>query len=143
MKIKIKVKSEGFMGAKAVEITPGVEYDDERTYREVALNQVLIGSPSGDLMGTLEDLVGENKESITDSISNLRVTMANFKDFSYKMNFIADKITRGEGTIGKLIVDDKLANQASETLTNLKDTVEDAREQAPITSFIRAALMAF
>lgn len=140
---RIKVKSEGFMGAKAVEITPGVEFDDERTYREVALNQVLIGSPSGDLMGTLEDLVGENKESITDSISNLRVTMANFKDFSYKMNFIADKITRGEGTIGKLIVDDKLANQASETLTNLKDTVEDAREQAPITSFIRAALMAF
>lgn len=140
---KIKVKSEGFMGAKAVEIKPGSGFDDDRSYREIEVNQILEGSPSGDLMGTLEDLVGENKEAITESVANIRVTTANFKEFSYKMNFIADKIAKGEGTLGKLIVDDKLANQASDTISSLKDTMEDAREQAPITSFIRAALMAF
>ena len=38
---------------------------------------------------------------------------------------------------------EKLINKAQTLVDELKDVVEDVREQAPITSFIRAALTAF
>jgi len=60
----------------------------------------------------------------------------NLRSFSEKLN-------SGQGTLSKLLTDDKIANQASDLLEQLRDTIEDAREQAPVTSFIKAALMAF
>ncbi len=49
----------------------------------------------------------------------------------------------GQGTLGKLVNENKVYNNADDLIKELKDTMEDAREQAPITSFIRAALLAF
>ena len=56
---------------------------------------------------------------------------------------ISDKINYGQGTIGKLINKDNIHAQTDQLVKELRETIEDAREQAPITSFIKAALTAF
>jgi len=47
----------------------------------------------------------------------------------------ADKLTKGEGTLGKLVNDKALYEQAERLASELRQAVEDAREQAPVTSF--------
>ena len=140
----IKIKSDGVMGAKCIDFRPGTSSDEEKTYNEIAINDtVLIGKPSGDLFGAIEDLLADNKNALNDSIQNLRDITVTFKSFSENINVISENIRDGKGTLGKLISDDKIANQTSELLSGLKDSTEDMREQAPITSFLRAALLAF
>lgn len=139
----VKVKSEGFMGTKYVEVRPGTAFDEDRTYKEIAMTGVLTGAPSGDLVGALEDLLADNKDALNESVENIRVITGSARNLTAKLNLVADRVARGEGTVGKLIMDDSIANNVDTTVKNLKDYSEDAREQAPITSFIRAALMAF
>ena len=82
-----------------------------------------------DVMGALSEILDENRENLYASVRNLRQ--------------ITDKINAGQGTIGKLINEDRIHGQTEELVKELRETIEDAREQAPITSFLRAALTAF
>jgi phospholipid/cholesterol/gamma-HCH transport system substrate-binding protein len=56
---------------------------------------------------------------------------------------ITQKIDEGKGTLGKLINDNRVHENTDGLIKELRDAIEDTREQAPITSFIRAALTAF
>ncbi len=96
----------------------------------------LQGKSSGDPIGALSELISENRV-------NVRSTIKNIRD-------ITDKINQGEGTLGLLINDDALHRNTSDLITDaddvveeLRNTFEDAREQAPVTSFLRAVLTAF
>jgi len=71
----------------------------------------------------------ENRENIYYLIKNIRG--------------ITEKLNSGEGTIGKLLADEEMHTKTDELIKDVKETLEDAREQAPITSFIRAALTIF
>lgn len=83
-----------------------------------------------ELSRNLNALVNVNKDAFSS-------TMKNFQEFSAmlksdtpqliaKLNSIADKIEKGEGTIGKLITDDKVYENLNETLTGIKDYVTKA-----------------
>ncbi len=96
----------------------------------------LQGDSAGDPIAGLSELISENR-------SNLRATIQNVRD-------ITEKINRGQGTLGILINDDELHRNASTLLTDaeivvreLRESLEDTREQAPVTSFVRAALTAW
>jgi phospholipid/cholesterol/gamma-HCH transport system substrate-binding protein len=128
---KIVVKSETALGGRVVAITPG-----DKILGLANLKKPLKGTILLDPFEAVSIIINENKD-------NLKKAIANLKDVIVKIN-------RGKGTIGKLINKDsihkdteKLINKAQTLVDELKDVVEDVREQAPITSFIRAALTAF
>lgn len=125
----IKIKNETLLGKKAVSIFTGTPLDrDGRSNEVVTARQNLPGTYE-DVIATVSEIVEENRPNIFASIRNI-------KD-------ITDKINAGQGTLGKLVNQDGIHAQSEELVKELRETIEDAREQAPITSFIRAALTAF
>ncbi len=125
----IKIKSDSLLGKKFVGIFPGSPYDRNGAEQAVIAERNDLPGKYEDIMGSLSDLIDENRENIYASINNIRL--------------ITDKINHGTGTVARLINEDKIYSQTDELVKELRETIEDAREQAPITSFIRAALTAF
>ena len=126
---RIYISNESAIGGKQIRIYPG-EGDslNGKVNELIAFDTHLVGT-ARDPFDSISDLIDDNRDNIKVAVSNLR-------SFSEKLN-------SGQGTLYKLLTDDKIANQASDLLEQLRDTIEDAREQAPVTSFIRAALTAF
>ena len=125
----IKIKSDSLLGKKFIGIFPGSPYDKKGVAQVVVTDHENLPGQYEDIVGSLTELIDENRDNIYASIRNLRD--------------ITEKINAGRGTFGKLINEDKLGHQTIELVKELRETIEDAREQAPITSFIRAALTAF
>jgi phospholipid/cholesterol/gamma-HCH transport system substrate-binding protein len=126
---RIKIASESALGGKFISISPGAREVVGITQKEIETRTNLKGISGDDPIALLSDLVAENRE-------NIYLTIKNLKDISTKIN-------SGQGTFGKLVNDHQLNENANDMIKDLRDTLEDAREQAPITSFIRAALTAF
>ncbi|MFH0974804.1 MAG: MlaD family protein [Spirochaetota bacterium] len=126
---KIKVRTETMLGGRFVGIDPGIAFKDGRTYAVVKERNNLKGERLIDMFSELSDLIAENRPNLYKTISNIQEITA--------------KINTGQGTLGKLVNENKVYNNADDLIKELRETMEDAREQAPITSFIRAALLAF
>lgn len=125
----IKIKSDSLLGKKFIGIFPGTPYDGKGVGQAIITERENLPGKYEDAIGALGEVIDENRENIYASIRNIRE--------------ITEKINVGRGTIGKLLNEDKINNQTQELVKELRETIEDAREQAPITSFIRAALTAF
>jgi phospholipid/cholesterol/gamma-HCH transport system substrate-binding protein len=125
----IKIKSDSLLGKKFVGISPGSPYNREGIAQAVIKERTVLTGKYEDMIGSITEIIDGNRENIYASIRNMRE--------------ITEKINAGKGTIGKLINEDTINNQAESLVKELRQTIEDAREQAPITSFIRAALTAF
>ncbi len=85
------------------------------------LTKSFTGFRVDDLLGPLTDFVKENKAPLTATIANIQG--------------ISSQISKGQGTVGRLIYDDALYNSALASVTNLQDaaaeiktTVADARK---------------
>ena len=96
----------------------------------------LKGEVTGDPLAALSEMIAENRDDVRRTINNVAG--------------ITEKINNGTGTLGKLINDDELHDSADQLLDDaevvvreVRETLEDTREQAPVTSMIRAALTAF
>ena len=84
-----------------------------------------------DLAAHFDDLVVQNKEQITSAIHNLKDTLE-------RMNSILAGVQRGEGAVGALVSDPKTGNELKETMTNLKQTSESAKEVLARFTKVRA-----
>lgn len=96
----------------------------------------LQGQNAGDPVAGLAEMISENRDDVRRTIQNVAE--------------ITDKINNGRGTIGLLINDNQLHENATTLVTDarlvvreMRESLEDTREQAPVTSFLRAALTAF
>ncbi len=96
----------------------------------------LKGESSGDPLAGLSEMIAENRGYIRLKLNNVAE--------------INTKINSGKGTLGLLVNDDELHRNANTVLTDaqvvvreLREGLEDTREQAPVNSFLRAALTAF
>ena len=56
---------------------------------------------------------------------------------------VTGKLRQGEGTLGKLLVDESLYLEAKKVVKNLSDSLEDQREQVPVTTFTTILFNAF
>jgi phospholipid/cholesterol/gamma-HCH transport system substrate-binding protein len=125
----IVIRSDAALGGKHVSINPGSSLG--RGGREHAMLVDYEG-----LRGEVDDPLLKISQVIGDNRENLAVAIENIRD-------ITDKINSGQGTLGKLINDRGLHSEADKLVKDLREAIEDTREQAPITSFIRAALTIF
>ena len=126
---KVTLKNQSALGGKIIAIYPGRPELNGEYYSRVVNTESLKGYTIGDPLSKLSELIDENRE-------NIAVTLQNVREFT-------DKINRGKGTLGRLVNEDTIHADSGKLINELRDAVEDAREQAPVTSFIRAALSAF
>ena len=126
---KIKIKNETALGGRFVSISPGSRYKGRKKYAKVNILENLRGDSSEDIFGLIAEFIGENRKNVYKSINNIREITA--------------KINSSKGTLGKLVNDNTVHQDTDSLIQEIRDTIEDSREQAPITSFIRAALTAF
>ena len=126
---KIVLKNQSALGGRIITINPGSAESDGKLFEVVNNVMDLQGRTIGDPLAKISEVIDENRD-------NIRVAITNIREFS-------EKINKGEGTIAKLVNKDSLHEETGKLLKELRDTIEDSREQAPVTSFIRAALTAF
>lgn len=126
---KVTLKNQSALGGKIIAIYPGSAELNGEYYSRVVNIENLKGYTIGDPLSKLSELLDENRE-------NIAVTLQNVREFT-------DKINRGKGTLGRLVNEDTIHSDTGKLINELRDAVEDSREQAPVTSFIRAALTAF
>ena len=81
-------------------------------------------------------LLNDHYEDISETLSNLRLASVQLEASLKVMEQISGKIREGEGTLGKLIQDEALYAEAQSTLREMRNLIEDLREQAPISAFI-------
>ncbi len=126
---RILLKNQTALGGRIIVIYPGSPEADGQLFETLEGMKNLSGYTIGDPLTKISEVIDENRD-------NIKVAIENFSEFS-------EKINKGKGTIGKLVNDDTLHEDTGNLIKELRDTVEDTREQAPVTSFIRAALTAF
>ena len=128
------VKTHGMLGDKYVEVRPGspdaplllpgAEITKVRTVPDVEeLLTALESAATGmaDLGKSLHEAVGgeEGRNKIKEIVDNL--------------DNITAKVKAGEGTLGKLVYDDKLYAETEKTMRKAQKAMEGIQEQTPIT----------
>jgi len=98
------------------------------------------------LQGITEDtrqLLKTHREDISETIKQLKLASVRLDESLRNVEEISQKINQGEGSLGKLINDQELYNEAKNTLKEARHLIENMREQAPISAFIAAGGVAF
>ena len=75
-------------------------------------------------MEQISQVVQENRGDLKGSMGNARELTAKLQTSADNLNRISDKIASGEGTIGKLINDEKAYNEVLSTLDSIKGGVQ-------------------
>ncbi|MEW6444403.1 MAG: MlaD family protein [bacterium] len=89
------------------------------------------------------DLLKNNRQNISDTIEQLRVASVRLNASLENIDLISRKVKEGEGTLGKLVQDQGLYDDARNTLVEMRNLIEDLREQAPISAFTAVGGAAF
>lgn len=132
--------------------------------REGALGHLL---SSDELIVNTEKLLAKAKESLTSlddvtkrltssvelvagrldqaghSIEGVKQVLENTQKVTKELATLTSNLNQGRGTIGKFLADDAVFVEAKGLLKEIRETVQDLREQAPINSFIGVVFSAF
>ncbi len=153
---KAFLKSEGFLGEKYVEISPGsplfpkVEPNGEIEQGEtpVDLEQMLgkmgairediqeIAKPISDILKSIDP---KKVEGLVDNLNRFsgelkgigkdaKETIQKAKDAFARVEEIGEKVKRGEGTLGKLITDEGVYQEAKKTVDTAREAAESVRQ---------------
>ncbi len=68
------------------------------------------------LLDDIDEAAVQVRDVVKENRKDVRVSMENVKDSSVKLKNILTKIDKGQGTVGKLINEDKLYNTANESI---------------------------
>lgn len=149
---QITIKNESLLSGRVVSLDPGSKFPIDPKTKEYMLSEPVLsrlevspkagklvpiqGKVSQDPLVSLSELIAENRAEIRKTVQNIAS--------------ITSKINQGQGTLGKLINESDVHKSVNTTLGDaqvvlkeIREGLEDTREQAPVTSFIRSALSAF
>jgi phospholipid/cholesterol/gamma-HCH transport system substrate-binding protein len=79
----------------------------------------------------LDDILTSSKQEVKDAIHNLKETLD-------KSNAILAQVQKGEGTVGALLYDQRTGDQVKQTVSNLKQTSEAAKDVMARFTKVRA-----
>ncbi|TGK35466.1 MCE family protein [Leptospira gomenensis] len=139
------IKNESLLTGRVISIDPGTADPESDKLKSRSTPVMVVDyKKSGALKGrVLQDPLVSLSELISENRGDIRKTFSNIAD-------ITTKINTGDGSLGRLINNDDVHKNVNTVLTDaqivlreLREGLEDTREQAPVTSFIRAALSAF
>jgi phospholipid/cholesterol/gamma-HCH transport system substrate-binding protein len=132
----VYVRSEGLLGEKYVEISPGSP--DKPSVTEGG--ELLQGAPPADLDKLFSDLSGvaksvkdltqmitqpaETAEGTEEKKTAIQSIVNNLYETSESLKNLAQGMESGEGTLGKLLRDDTIYNELKDTLSGISATVK-------------------
>jgi phospholipid/cholesterol/gamma-HCH transport system substrate-binding protein len=153
---KAYLRSEGFLGEKYIEIYPGTSGSPklephgviEQGAPPVDMEQFLsklggltedikdVTKPLGDILKSVDAKKVEgaidNFSKLSGQLSGLakdsKETVQRAKDAFARIEEIGDKVKKGEGTLGKLITDETIYQEAKKTVEVAKKAAESAKE---------------
>ena len=102
------IGSEGLMGNKVLVVTPGTGGQKE--------------VENGDSIGTVQPL------NLDDLFTSLKTTIDNTNDITNDLARITGNIQSGKGTIGRLLMNEAVAQKFDSILVNLKDGSKDFKK---------------
>lgn len=166
----IEIRDESVLGGKAVYIEVGKKdgLQIENLYTDKA--PTLKGKAAENIMAVGGNILADNREDIRAIVKNVKDITEKFKALSTKanegqgvvsqllndkeladnlkntvsnINTIIGKVKNGEGTLGKMINEDGIYKDLQKLLKDAQETLEDMREQAPITTFAGTIMGAF
>lgn len=85
----------------------------------------------------------ENRRNLTETVEQLRLASERLNASLEQIQQVSQKVQAGEGTLGKLVQDEALYEEAKNTLVEMRNLIEDLREQAPISAFVSVGGAAF
>ena len=97
---------------------------------------------AAELRDTLKSLRTEEEEAKS-AVRRMNTLLADADRSVKEIGEVAANINEGKGTLGKFAHDDKVYVEAQRILTQLRETLEDLREQTPISTFVGALFSAF
>jgi phospholipid/cholesterol/gamma-HCH transport system substrate-binding protein len=155
---KAYIKSEGFLGEKYVEISPGTPsyprlepnsvveqgahpVDMEEFISKVGSIKDDIGDitkPLGDVLKTVDvrkvegmiDNFNKVSGQLTGIAKDSKETIQRAKDAFSQIEDIGGKVEKGEGTLGKLITDETIYQDAKKTVATTMEAAESAKKAA-------------
>jgi phospholipid/cholesterol/gamma-HCH transport system substrate-binding protein len=99
--------------------------EGERSLKEIIQN-------IQELTKNLNNVIKENRGNLSKTVTNLEEFSQSLKEsgppLMEKLNQIAEKIEKGEGTVGKLIHDEELYNRLNSTIDDVKQVTEKIRK---------------
>ncbi|MBP1745797.1 MAG: hypothetical protein H6Q54_412 [Deltaproteobacteria bacterium] len=128
-------------GDKITNVSTSPDFDQLFARFDIAAKNI------GDTMGEFKGILGEDdKVNIKKSIENIQVASSDFRNIlgknkddvdriisstaviTNKMETIVKDVEQGKGTLGLLVKDDKLYNDAKDTVTSLKSITGDIEQ---------------
>jgi phospholipid/cholesterol/gamma-HCH transport system substrate-binding protein len=82
-------------------------------------------------------------DSAKSTLDKLDGTIKNAEKVTGELASISEKVDKGPGTLSKLVNDDAIFRETKALLKEVRESVEDLREQTPINSFIGVVFSAF
>lgn len=167
---KIQITDESVLGGKSVYVDIGDKNNEKIKELYGKVKTKLTGTTSGNIMSEGGNILADNREDIRKIILNIKAITENIKTISSSVNqgngivsklindeemgnnlktSIADlnkiigKVRNGEGFLGKLLTDETIFTDVKRLLKEAQTSLEDLREQAPITTFSGTLLGAF
>jgi phospholipid/cholesterol/gamma-HCH transport system substrate-binding protein len=154
------IKTHGVLGDKYIEIKPGSPDAPALPPGSAIINaqaapdmdQLFVSLESAaqgmaELGKSLQAAIGgeEGQMAVKKIITNLHVASADLKDMVQdnkgkvnnivaNLEDITAKVKDGEGTLGKLVSDEQLYDEAEKTMNKLQKAAEGVQEQTPITT---------
>jgi len=122
------VSTLGLLGERYIEIYPGLEQDNylrdgDKLEGRCTISLREIMNSGKDIAKSLKNILG-NVEDITDDEEfreSLKVSIENLEGATGEIKSILEKINSGQGTIGKLVNEDGIYNNANGLVKDLKE----------------------
>lgn len=115
--------------------TVGRLLTEDRLYQDLA-------AVTEQIRSTLEDLRGGEGET-RETVQRLNALLADADRTVNDLGALVRRVNSGEGTLGRFATDAAVYDETRRILGELRETLEDLREQAPISTFLGALLGAF
>jgi phospholipid/cholesterol/gamma-HCH transport system substrate-binding protein len=114
----------GILGEKYIEIVPGDERDNF-----LVQDDFLIGNNPVQLeklTESLVDIVGDQtvRDSLKESFYNVRIATDNLRQASELLNETVSQVSKGQGTVGKFLVDDSIYKESEAMIVNLNKKID-------------------
>ena len=102
--------------------------DTSRAVRNFDAQMQEISSSLDALITLLRDMAEENRDSLQESLSTMRDAVDKAEKSLQQLNEILKKVNSGEGTLGKLVDDPELYQEAEQAFKDVRSALEPASE---------------
>ena len=116
-----------FVAANKEELQAGIR-GASRAAREFEEKMAAVSGSLDETIRAVRTIAAENEESIKSSLQKLEDVLTEVQESVRLLRNSLERIDRGEGTVGKLVQDPKLYDEARETVESVKKAVEPLRQ---------------